>query len=257
MIQEGIVVLSLKGIGPENDFFILPTYTYFGDFQILYDLKSQLVYKSGESKHLITMCLKKGKLKELMDDYADAKAFYMKRAWHRRIEFRRRMKKHQLKLESIQNAKKKQPSQSAKKAKDKKPKDDSEDHSSQSHSFSNSDESEEDSLEIEATESSVDDSDSDSANKMSKKKMKQKIKFMSKIYCDVDPLAELVEDIDPEELERISEDEQTESREDILKERNKKKSQQNAENIQLQMIQMGHAFARMNQSLGKNLICVN
>ena len=88
-------------------------------------------------------------------------------------------------------------------------------------------------MEIEATESSVDDSDSDSANKMSKKKMKQKDKFMSKIYCDVDPLAELVEDIDPEELERISEDEQTESREDILKERNKKKSQQNAENIQL------------------------
>ena len=104
MIQEGIVVLSLKGIGQENYFFILPTYSYFGhtfrkvnrggDFQILYDLKSQLVYKSGESKHLITMCLKKSKLKELMDDYADAKAFYMKRAWHRRIEFRRRMKKH-------------------------------------------------------------------------------------------------------------------------------------------------------------------
>ena len=40
MIQEGIVVLSLKGIGAENDFFILPTYSYFGDFQILYDLKS-------------------------------------------------------------------------------------------------------------------------------------------------------------------------------------------------------------------------
>jgi hypothetical protein len=33
-------------------------------------------------------------------------------------------------------------------------------------------------------------------------------------------------------LERISADEQTENREDILKERNKKKSQQNAENIQ-------------------------
>lgn len=30
---------------------------------------------------------------------------------------------------------------------------------------------------------------------------------MSKIYCDVDPLVELVNDIDPEELERISEDE--------------------------------------------------
>jgi hypothetical protein len=34
MIQNGIVMLSLKGIGSENEFFILPTYTYFGDYQI-------------------------------------------------------------------------------------------------------------------------------------------------------------------------------------------------------------------------------
>lgn len=32
MIQDGIVKLSLKGIGSENEFFILPTYTYFGDY---------------------------------------------------------------------------------------------------------------------------------------------------------------------------------------------------------------------------------
>lgn len=95
MIQEGIVILSLKGIGPDNEFFILPTYSYFGDYQILYDLKSQIVFKSGESKHLITMCLKKSKLKEMMEDYPDARKFYMQRAWHRRIELRRRMKKHQ------------------------------------------------------------------------------------------------------------------------------------------------------------------
>ena len=78
---------------------------------------------------------------------------------------------------------------------------------------------------MENSESSDDDSDSESAEKLSNKKLKQKDKFMSKIYCDVDPLVELANDIDPEELERISEDEQTESREDILKERNKKKSQ--------------------------------
>ena len=47
MIQEGIVILSLKGVGVENEFFLLPTYSYFGCFQILYDLKSQIVYKSG------------------------------------------------------------------------------------------------------------------------------------------------------------------------------------------------------------------
>jgi hypothetical protein len=32
MIQEGIVLVSLKGIGKENNFFVLPTNSYFGDF---------------------------------------------------------------------------------------------------------------------------------------------------------------------------------------------------------------------------------
>jgi hypothetical protein len=82
MIQNGIVKLSLKGIGSENEFFILPTYTYFGDYQILYDLKSQIIYKSGHTnKHLIAMCLKKNKFKELLEDYPDARKFYMTRAW--------------------------------------------------------------------------------------------------------------------------------------------------------------------------------
>jgi len=108
MIQDGIVKLSLKGIGSENEFFILPTYTYFGDYQILYDLKSQIVYKSGHTnKHLITMCLKKNKFKELLDDYPDARKFYMNRAWLRRIEFRRRAKKHERKLEALKNPKSK------------------------------------------------------------------------------------------------------------------------------------------------------
>jgi hypothetical protein len=40
------------------------------------------------------MCLKKNKFKELMEDYPGARQFYMDRAWLRRIEFRRRMKKH-------------------------------------------------------------------------------------------------------------------------------------------------------------------
>ena len=54
---------------------------------------------------------------------------------------------------------------------------------------------------------------------------KEANKYKSKFFYDVDPIQELKDDIDIEELERISEDEQTENREDILKERNKKKSQ--------------------------------
>ena len=49
------------------------------------------------------LCLKKNKLEEFMDDYPDARTFYMERAWLRRIEFRRRSKRHQKKLEKKQN----------------------------------------------------------------------------------------------------------------------------------------------------------
>jgi Tfp pilus assembly protein PilO len=80
---------------------------------------------------------------------------------------------------------------------------------------------------------------------------------MAKFFYNVDAIEEITYDIDNDELERISEDEKTENREDLLKQRSKQKSQQNAENIQQQMIQMGHAFARMNQSLTKNLNSVN
>lgn len=105
MIQEGIVILSLKGIGKENDFMVLPTHSYFGDYQILFDLKSQFVYKCESGRNLTCLCLKKNKLKEFMDDYQDARTFYRERAWLRRIEFRRRMKKHQHKLKAKQSQK--------------------------------------------------------------------------------------------------------------------------------------------------------
>ena len=182
MIQEGIVILSLKGIGPDNEFFILPTYSYFGDYQILYNLKSQILFKSGESKHLITMCLKNSKLKELMEDYPDACKFYRARAWHRRIELRRRMKKHLQKL-NLKNQVK------IKKVKDKKDKqegvndvgldDKDEDSFDKSHSsFEDSDEYEsEDNGESDLGEISGSNSDSDEIERSNRKK-----KQMNKNY---------------------------------------------------------------------------
>lgn len=93
MIQEGVVSLQLR-LGPdprsEQEFFILPTYSYFGDYQILFDLKSQIIYKAKENKLLITLCLDKDKLIQLMEDFPEARKFYVERAWLRRIEFRRR-----------------------------------------------------------------------------------------------------------------------------------------------------------------------
>ena len=73
-----------------QEFFILPTFSYFGDYQILLDLKSQITYKAGQGKLLITLNLDKEKLLELMDDFPEARKFYMERAYYRRIEFRRR-----------------------------------------------------------------------------------------------------------------------------------------------------------------------
>jgi hypothetical protein len=74
MIQDGVVSISLNldqrrdttfgayGDRKESsqfEFFVLPTYSFFGDYQILYNLKSQLIFTAGEGKLLITMCLKK------------------------------------------------------------------------------------------------------------------------------------------------------------------------------------------------------
>lgn len=83
LIQESVVVCSLK-LEPDSElsyeFFVLPTFSYLGDYQLLFDLKSQVNYTSGENKILITMCLSKAKLLELMEDYPEARKFYMERA---------------------------------------------------------------------------------------------------------------------------------------------------------------------------------
>lgn len=78
-------------------------------------------------------------------------------------------------------------------------------------------------------------SDSDESyhtRKQKKIKRQQDDKFMSKFFYNVDAMEELRDDIDIEELEKISDDEKTENRDDLLKQRSKQKSQQNAENIQ-------------------------
>jgi len=84
-----------------QEFFILPTYSYFGDYQILFDLKSQIIYKNISNKVLICLCLSRDKLVEIMDDYPEARKFYIERAWLRRIEFRRRQKSFVQSLEEI------------------------------------------------------------------------------------------------------------------------------------------------------------
>jgi hypothetical protein len=94
----------IPGEGPKMiEFFVLPTYSYFGDYQILYDLRSQISYKAGDgdmNRICITLNLKKDILLAMMDDYPEARRFYMERSWQRRIEFKRRMHKFYEDLEN-------------------------------------------------------------------------------------------------------------------------------------------------------------
>lgn len=106
MIQEGIVSLHLSKVDDndptaEYEFFVLPTFSYFGDYQVLFGLQSQISFKAGENRVLICLCLRKEKLLELMDDFPEAKKFYYDRAWERRIEFRRLQKRFYAKTQEI------------------------------------------------------------------------------------------------------------------------------------------------------------
>tara|TARA_B110000285_G_scaffold187784_1_gene213706 strand:+ start:391 stop:702 length:312 start_codon:yes stop_codon:yes gene_type:complete len=86
MIQESVVSCHLRVDKPHLyrhkyeeflhphkpiflEFFILPTFSYFGDFQILYDLKSQITYRAANDKKyklMIALCLSKENLMNLM-----------------------------------------------------------------------------------------------------------------------------------------------------------------------------------------------
>ena len=94
-------------INHDFEFFVLPTFSYFGDYQILYNLRSQITYKADQSSLLICLCISSETLLQLMANYTDARAYYMQRSWTRRKEFRRRQKKFQItikeKIESYLN----------------------------------------------------------------------------------------------------------------------------------------------------------
>jgi hypothetical protein len=47
LIHKGTVTLSVDSVvtGDQGEFFILPTYSYFGDYQIIMNLRSQILYK--------------------------------------------------------------------------------------------------------------------------------------------------------------------------------------------------------------------
>lgn len=84
------------------EFLILPTYSYFGDYQIFGDLKSQIRFKATDGdlcKILMTLSISKDRFLTLMSYFPEARDYYKPRADARRIEFKRLMRNFYKKLE--------------------------------------------------------------------------------------------------------------------------------------------------------------
>lgn len=215
MIQEGVVSLQMR-LGQdgnsEQEFFVLPTYSYFGDYQILFDLKSQIIYKAKENKLLITLCLDKQKLLELMDDFPEARKFYMERAWLRRLEFRRRQKKFIKELISLDLNQYTNPDKL--------------------ESTENVNEKSDESSGISDEDSVQSDSEVQKAVQKKKTMINDAIsKNISRFYFNLDIEKELDEDFAQDELDDFSDDEIEPDAEDMLKIDNKKISYTHAKRI--------------------------
>jgi hypothetical protein len=179
------------------------------------------------------MCLKKSILKQLLQDYPDAQKYYKERAWARRIEFRRLMKIHLIKTEKNPNM-------------------------GQGEDTFTESQSGESTYSSEYSDEEQDGDDGqDKGGSAVENKGQKKVKMYGGMEDDYSDGDESEIDIDTDELERYSEDEIFDNRAEILKESNKKKSQQSAEKIQQQMVQMSSAFEQMNTSLQQNLQNVN
>lgn len=180
---------------------------------------------------LITLCLAKDKLLELMDDFPEARKFYMERAWLRRIEFRRRQKKFIKELISL----------------------DLNQYSKEKISSAN-DANSDDSSCMSGDDSVQSDSEAQKALMKKKSMISDAInKNISRFYFNLDIEKELDEEFGPDELEDFSDDEIEPDVEDMLKEDNKKVSYSHAKHINEQMIKMSEAFTMMTNSTEKNL----
>ena len=244
MVQEGVVTVSTRVTKPDTEerqlfeFFILPTFSYFGDYQILYDLKSQNVYKAAdEGKLLITLCLKKQTLFKMMDDYPEARKFYMERAWQRRIEFRRRQRKflknivtedYKIRCGDLSNS-----------IKDK-----------DSGESNNSSIQDDDSMYSDESEINP---DSQLKERLSKKFSKFYYINYKQIYDINQELEKIASDDDTDALAEISEDEFQDNIKELLDEDNKQISQEHAKNIHKRMASMSETYQTIANTLESNL----
>jgi len=79
LIFDGKVTLSLSQ-KDRNEYFTLQTTTYFGDYQILLNLRASETYKSSVEKSTYCHCLSKKDLLDLMITFPDANNTFKRRA---------------------------------------------------------------------------------------------------------------------------------------------------------------------------------
>ena len=82
LIYKGTVTISggMKKKGniynEDQHFLVLPTNSYFGEFQILMDLNSLWTYKSSQGDETYCMCLSKKDFLSFLKEYVNANTFF-------------------------------------------------------------------------------------------------------------------------------------------------------------------------------------
>jgi len=104
MVFQGSVTISLQR-KDHDEFFKIYSTNFFGDYQLLMELKSTECYKSSNDGPTYTYCIKKVNMDELMDTFPDAKTLFTERAEARRIEMRRIRKQFETEYQVLKDEK--------------------------------------------------------------------------------------------------------------------------------------------------------
>jgi hypothetical protein len=88
MIFKGRVAISIRE-KKHNEYFLLYPSNYFGDYQILLELRVTEAFAVFGTEPVFTHCIEAHEFKDLMRLFPDALNCFLAKAIDRRIEFRR------------------------------------------------------------------------------------------------------------------------------------------------------------------------